>query len=268
MNRAKYVIVGGGMVAGYAAKELVERGLKPGELVILSSDSALPYERPPLSKGFLAGKDTPDGLLINPAEWYREHGIEVKLRTVVGRVEANSKSLRVSSGEELAFENLLIATGAQPRKLDCPGDGLAGVFYLRSMGDSENIRSKASGAKRAVVIGGGFIGMEVASVLAQKNIETTLVIREDRVWSRVFSPEISAFFEDYYSSRGVHIVKNTGIAALGGTDSVRSVRLSNGDEVACDLVVAGIGVTPATEFLKNSGLDIENGVVVNEFLET
>jgi NADPH-dependent 2,4-dienoyl-CoA reductase/sulfur reductase-like enzyme len=255
------------MVAGYAAKELAERGLKPGELAIISSDSALPYERPPLSKGFLAGKDTADGILINQAEWYREHGIDVKLRTLVAKVDANSKSLKISSGEQINFENLLIATGAQPRKLDGAGSDLAGVFYLRSMSDSETIRSKAADAKKAVVIGGGFIGMEVASVLAQKNIETTLVIREDRVWSRVFSPEISAFFDNYYSSRGVRIVKNTGTAALNGDGSVRSAKLSNGQEVECDLVVAGIGVSPVTESFEHN-LRVENGFVVNEFLET
>src|SRR5579859_5240851 len=136
MNQTKYVILGGGMVAGYAAKELVERGLKSGELAIVSSDAALPYERPPLSKGFLAGKDTTDGILINPAQWYREHGIDVRLRTLIAKVDASSKFVRTSSGEQIGFDNLLIATGAQPRKLDCPGHDLAGVFYLRSMSDS------------------------------------------------------------------------------------------------------------------------------------
>jgi NADPH-dependent 2,4-dienoyl-CoA reductase/sulfur reductase-like enzyme len=267
MSRTKYVILGGGMVAAYAAKELVELGLRPGELAIVSSDSALPYERPPLSKGFLAGKDTADGILINSADWYREHGIAVRLGTVVQHVDAKAKSLRTSSGEQLDFENLLIATGAQPRKLDCPGNDLAGVFYLRSMGDSESIRTAASRAKNAVVIGGGFIGMEVASVLAQKNIETTLVIREDRVWSRVFSPEVSAFFDEYYSSHGVHIVKNTGVVALNGSGSVRSAKLTDGQEVACDMVVAGIGVTPTTQTFQHS-LRVDNGIMVNEFLET
>jgi len=267
MNRRKYVILGGGMVAGYAAKELVERGLKPGELAIVSTDSALPYERPPLSKGFLAGKDTADGILINSSEWYREHGIEVKLGTMVVKVDSSSQSLRTSSGEQLGFENILIATGAQPRKLDCPGNDLRGVFYLRSMSDSENIRAKASGAKSAVVIGGGFIGMEVAAVLAQRNIETTLVIREDRVWSRVFSPEISAFFDNYYSAHGVRIIKQTGVDALNGIGSVRSATLSNGQEVPCDLVVAGIGVAPATATFEHA-LRVDNGIVVNEFLET
>ena len=268
MNKAKYVILGGGMVAGYAAKELVERDLKPGELTILSADSTVPYERPPLSKGFLSGKDSVSGILINSSDWYREHSIDLKLNTVVEKVDVNARLLRMSSGEELGFETLLIATGAQPRKLDGPGKGLGGIFYLRLLSDAERIRSAASGAKRAVVIGGGFIGMEVAAVLAQKNIETTLVIREDRVWSRVFSPELSDFFEQYYSARGVRIAKQASVAALNGKESVRSVKLGDGKKIACDLVVAGIGVVPVIRLVQGSGLDIDDGILVNEFLET
>jgi NADPH-dependent 2,4-dienoyl-CoA reductase/sulfur reductase-like enzyme len=268
MGRTKYLVLGGGMVAGYAAKELVEQGVKAGELTIITADAALPYERPPLSKGFLAGKDTAEGILIKPEAWYREHGLEVRLQTVVEKVDGESRSLRTSSGQEFGFENLLIATGAQPRRLDCPGNDLPGIFYLRSLSDAESIRSKASGAKRAVVVGGGFIGMEVASVLAQKNVETSLVIREERVWSRVFSPEISAFFDDYYSARGVRIIKQASVTALHGKGALHSAKLSNGQEIACDLVVAGIGVTPATTLLEHSGVQIDNGIVVNEFLET
>jgi NADPH-dependent 2,4-dienoyl-CoA reductase/sulfur reductase-like enzyme len=267
MSRTKYVILGGGMVAGYAAKELVERGLKPGELAIVSRDSAVPYERPPLSKGFLAGKDSESSILINPADWYREHGIELKFETTVAEVDVKGKVLRTSSGEQLGFESLLISTGAQPGHLNIPGQELAGVFYLRSMSDSGRIRSAAATAKRAVVVGGGFIGMEVASVLAQKNIETTLVIREERVWSRVFTPQMSEFFENYYSARGVRMRKRASLSALGGKEAVRSAKLSDGQEIACDLVVAGIGVTPVTDFLKGSGVAIDNGIVVNEFLE-
>lgn len=268
MNKAKYVILGGGMVAGYAAKELVERGLKPGELTIVSADSAAPYERPPLSKGFLAGKDSESGILINPAGWYGEHGIELRLDTNVETVDAQAKVLRIAPGGQLAFENLLIATGAQPRRLDVSGKRLPGVLYLRSMSDSAAIRSAAAKAKRAVVIGGGFIGMEVASVLAQKDIETTLLIREDRVWSRVFTPEMSKFFENYYSGKGVHIRKEVDVRALLGEGAVRAAKLSDGQEIACDLVVVGVGVTPVTDFLQGTRLEIANGIVVNEFLET
>src|SRR5215469_13685647 len=246
MSTTKYVILGGGMVAGYAAKELVEHGLKPGELTIVSADSAVPYERPPLSKGFLAGKDSESSILINPTDWYREHGIELKLHTTVERIDAKTKVLGTSAGEELRWEHLLIASGARPRRLELSVHPRSGVFYLRSMSDSEAIRSAP--AKAAVVVGGGFIGMEVASVLAQKNVRTTLVIREERVWSRVFTPEMSRFFENYYSRRGVTVRKQASLSAIEGKGSVHALRLSDGEEIACDLVVAGIGVTPVTDF--------------------
>ena len=168
MLKTKYLILGGGMVAGYAAKELAERGLKPGELAIISADDAFPYERPPLSKGFLSGKDNETGILINAPDWYREHGIEVRLNTAIEHVNPDKKLLRSNTGEEFECEHLLLATGARPRKLDCPGNDLANVFYLRSLRDSETIRSRSAATKSAVIIGGGFIGMEVASVLAQK----------------------------------------------------------------------------------------------------
>src|SRR5579864_1593859 len=197
MNRTKYVILRGGMVAGYASKQLVELGLKPGELTIVSADSAMPYERPPLSKGFLAGKDTEESILISPAKFYGDHGIEVRLNCTVEALDATGNTLRLGSGESLGFEKLIVATGARARRLDIPGAGLAGVYYLRSLDDSKRIRDQAGRAKKVVVIGGGFIAMEVAAVLAQSNIETAMVVREDRIWKRFFTPAMSRFFESY-----------------------------------------------------------------------
>jgi len=268
VTSSKFIVLGGGMVAGYAAKELASRGLGSGELLIISADDAWPYERPPLSKGFLAGKENETGILINKPEWYRQHGIEVKLQTRIESPDLQKKQLRASSGETFSFETLLIATGARARKLDCPGKDLREVFYLRSLGDSRKIRSSAETAKKAVVLGGGFIGMEVAAVLAQKNIETTLVLRETRVWSRVFTVAMSEFFERYYKSRGVRLLKTETVVRLEGKDRVASVALSSGGKISCDLVVAGIGATPASELFTNSGVSVDNGVVVNEYLET
>ena len=267
MNSAKYVILGGGMVAGYAAKELANLGLKPGELMIISSDTALPYERPPLSKSFLSGKDAEETLLINGVDFYKDHGIEVRLGTTAESLDVKNKRVRAGSGEEFAFQKLLLATGARARTLDCPGSDLANVCYLRSLNDSKNIRSRAASAKEAVVIGGGFIGMEVASVLAQKNIDITMIIQEDRVWRRVFTPEMSTFFERYYAARGVRLVKQAKVAALEGKEAVRSVALAGGNRISCDLVVAGIGALPNTDLFKKSDIAVDNGVVVNEYLE-
>jgi NADPH-dependent 2,4-dienoyl-CoA reductase/sulfur reductase-like enzyme len=255
------------MVAGYAAKESASRGLRSGELTIVSAEDTLPYERPPLSKGFLSGKDTADGILINKLEWYEKQGIDTKLRTTIDKINLKKKRLYADSGEVFEFEDLLIATGASARKLDCPGNDLPNVFYLRSLADSRKIREKAASSKQAVVIGGGFVGMEAASVLSQKNIDTSLIIREDRVWSRVFTRAMSEFFERYYLSRGVTLLKNESVVSLQGGGRI-DVSLSSGRKISCDMVVAGVGAAPVTELFANSGLAIENGIAVNEYLET
>jgi NADPH-dependent 2,4-dienoyl-CoA reductase/sulfur reductase-like enzyme len=161
-----------------------------------------------------------------------------------------------------------VATDAQVRTLDVPGSDLRDVYYLRTLEDSKRIRQKAEGAKRAVVIGGGFIAMEVTSVLAQKGIETTMVLPDDRIWKRFFTAPMSRFFEEYYTARGVRFAKNNKVVKLNGPGAVESAVLQDGQIAPCDMVVAGIGVKPVTEPLANSGIDVADGVVVNEYLET
>ncbi|MGE5644323.1 MAG: NAD(P)/FAD-dependent oxidoreductase [Acidobacteriota bacterium] len=268
MEQSRFAILGGGMAAGYAAKQLVELGLKPGELAILSADTFAPYERPPLSKGFLAGRDTEDGIRINPESFYREHGIEVKLSCEVAAIDAGRKRLTLARGGEFGFEKLIAAPGAAARRLDIPGAQLDNVRHLRSLDDSAALRQRAENAKRAVVIGGGFIGMEVGAVLAQKGIEVTLALRDDRIGKAIFTPEMSRFFETYYAAKGVRIVKGMALKELRGAGAVSSAVLDGGQEIPCDLVVAGIGAAPVTDMLAASGFEINNGVVVNEYLET
>src|SRR5258705_12138070 len=164
------------MVAGYAAKELVGLGLGGGELVLISADSAVPYERPPLSKGFLSGKDDEGTILINQPDWYQEHGIEVRLNTVIEHVDPSKKRMRSNAGEEFECEHLLLATGARARELDCPGNDLENVLYLRSLKDSEAIRSSSASAKQAVIIGGGFFGVEGGCGLAHRTNSAMLGI--------------------------------------------------------------------------------------------
>jgi NADPH-dependent 2,4-dienoyl-CoA reductase/sulfur reductase-like enzyme len=268
MNKSRFVILGGGMVAGYAAKEWVERGLRPGDLTILSADTSLPYERPPLSKGFLAGKDTEEAIRINPQDFYRKHGIDVKLNYEVSRVDGERKQLVSKTGDEFAFDKLILATGARPRTLQISGANLRNVRYLRSLDDSKAIRQSAEKVRRVVVIGGGFIGMEVAAVLAQKGVEVALLLREDRIGKRLFSPQMSSFFESYYGVRGVHIISNATVRELRGDGAVNSLVLATGEVIACEMVVAGIGVVPATDMLAGSGIETSDGVTVNEYLET
>jgi NADPH-dependent 2,4-dienoyl-CoA reductase/sulfur reductase-like enzyme len=265
MKSAKYVVLGGGMVAGYGAKEFVERGGHAGDLTILSADNALPYERPPLSKGVLTGKDSEESIFINPAAFYQEHGIEVRLNTAVSGIDFGSKRLILSGADPLVYEKLVISTGAQPRRLDIPGAGLDGVLYLRSLDDARRIKEHGVAGKRALVIGGGFIAMEAASSLAQRGLEVTMAVREERIWKTFFTEEMSASFQRYYESHGVRLVLHTNVIRLNGNGSLKSASLGGGQRIDCDVVVAGIGVTPVTEIFK--GVLLGNGVQVNEFLE-
>jgi 3-phenylpropionate/trans-cinnamate dioxygenase ferredoxin reductase subunit len=268
MSPFKYVVLGGGMVAGYAAREFVARSLKPGELAIVSADDALPYERPPLSKGFLKGSDAEESVFINDAAFYARNGIEVRLDTPVERADLINHRLYLRGGDEWRFEKLLIATGSRPRKFQIPGAALDGVFYLRTLDDSRRIRDRALRGKRAVVVGGGFIGMEAASSLAQRGLEVTLVLAEDRIWQRLFTPEMSAFFRRYYEQRGVAFLVNAEVTGFTGRVRIESVATSSGQRLPADLVVAGIGVTPETALYENTGAALDNGVLVNQYLET
>jgi NADPH-dependent 2,4-dienoyl-CoA reductase/sulfur reductase-like enzyme len=174
------------------------------------------------------------------------------------------KRLIDGAGEEFRFAKLILATGAGVRRLDVPGADRENVLYLRSLSDSARLRDRLKSAKRVAVIGSGFIGMEVASQSAQQGRDTTMIFPQDRVWKTFFTPAMSRFFEKYYLDRGVHFAPGATVEAIGPD----AVSLSTGRNIAADLVVAGIGVTPLTEITANTGLKVENGIVVNEFLET
>src|SRR6185312_618848 len=199
-------------------------------------------------------------------EFYKEHGIELKLQCEVSEVNSKSKRLIFKAGGEFSFDRLVIATGARARKLNIPGANLRNVFYLRTLDDSRSIRNELKKVKRAVVIGGGFIGMEVTAVLTQAGIEVTMVLSDDRIWKRLFTPEMSNFFEGYYKERGVRFIKSAAVSELRGDGVVRSAVLADGQTLPCELVVAGIGAQPETEMLASSGFECSDGIVVNEYL--
>jgi NADPH-dependent 2,4-dienoyl-CoA reductase/sulfur reductase-like enzyme len=253
------------MVAGYCAKHYIENGGKAGTLAIVSGDNTLPYERPPLSKTFLAGKDTEASVLINNADFYAKNEIDVKLNTRVTAIDPRGWRLTTNSGGELAFDKLVIATGSEVRPLEVPGADSHNVLYLRSLADSQRLRDASTKAKKAVVVGGGFIAMEVASVLAARGIETAIIVRQASLGSAFFTPEMSAFFERYYAERGVRILKQSEIAAI---ENGSKARLKDGQEADFDLLVAGIGVRPLTALAEAAGLPVDNGILVNEYLET
>jgi NADPH-dependent 2,4-dienoyl-CoA reductase/sulfur reductase-like enzyme len=264
----KYVIMGSGVAAGHGAQEFVQQNVGKGELAIVTADSVLPYDRPPLSKGFLSGEKSREDILLKDAAFYRENGILVKTRTPVVNVDLARRSLRCKPAGIIGYEKLLIATGSEVRRLNVPGANLKGLFYLRLLADSEAIHRQIKKGKRAVVIGSGFIGMEVASVLAKKGVETTLVFPQDRVWSKFFTPEMSSWFQSYFEKRGVKLLAGAKVKALLGKKIVHAVRLDSGRELPADLVVAGIGVVPAISLFEKTSLEIKDGIRVNEFLET
>lgn len=264
----KYVILGGGLVAGYAAQEFAERGIQPGELGIISAENTLPYERPPLSKDFLAGEKTTEDILINEPDFYDKKGIEVRLDTAVTRVNFAEKRL-YAADDTITYDKLLIATGARPRKLETPGADLQNIFYLRQVNDAKRIRQASQKAQQAVVVGGSFIGMEATSVLQGAGIDTTIIFPEERVWQSFFTPEMSAFFENYYRARGVTILAGQGIASFEGNGRLADVITTNGLRLSVDLAVLGIGVTPNSELFTDKNLQMaDDGIMVNRFLET
>lgn len=269
MKSYKYVILGGGMVAGYAAKEFAEQEGQAGELCIVSADDTLPYERPPLSKSYLAGEEEAKNILINDEQFYKEHGIEVLLNTVVEEVDIHDRLLLLQNGEQIEYMFLLIATGATPRHLDLPGSMLDGLYYLRTFDDAHMIASRSTQAKTAVVIGGSFIGMETASSLRKRGLDVTLVFPEERVWSKFFTPEMSAFFERYYRTRGVVLIPNATVTAFEGhNEKLGSVVLNTDEVLPADIVVAGIGVTPVLDVVEDSELRVNDGIVTDEYLAT
>lgn len=268
MSTYKYVILGGGLVAGYAAQEFAAHDVPAGEICIVSAEKTLPYERPPLSKDFLAGDESVEDILINEPDFYDENGIAVKLKTAITDVDLDKKEL-YANGDTINFERLLIATGAHPKILDVPGADLDNIFYLRSVEDAQQIRKKARNARTAIVIGGSFIGMEVTSVLQGLGVETTMVFPEERVWESFFTPQMSTFFERYYRDRGVTILHQEKVTAFEGKDRVTHVITASGQRIVADLVVAGIGVVPNIDLFADSDLKLtDEGIIVNRFLET
>src|SRR6185369_12945919 len=180
MKSYDFMVLGSGVAAGYAVQEFAQRNTARAKLALITADTSLPYDRPPLSKGFLAGEKTLPDIMINPKSFYHEHGFEVLANHFIRTVDFDRKQLLSESGEEFGYEKLLIATGSEPRRLDVSGANLEGVHYLRLLDDAARIRAEMQRGRTAVVIGAGFIGMEVASVLARKGLDTTIVFPQER----------------------------------------------------------------------------------------
>jgi 3-phenylpropionate/trans-cinnamate dioxygenase ferredoxin reductase subunit len=257
--------------AGHAAGQLVvslRQNKYAGRIVLVGDEPYLPYQRPPLSKKFLAGAMDADRLLVKPAGFYEETGVELRLDTSIAAIDRNKKCLRSSDDDEIPYDKLVLGLGSRARKLPVEGAKLQGVHYLRSIADVAGIREDFQSGRRLVVIGAGYIGLEVAAVAQQAGLVVTVIEMADRVMSRVVSPEISDFYQIEHTNQGVRFRLSTSVSALKGKKRVKSVTTSDDEEIPADLVVIGVGILPNTELATAAGLDVENGIVVDDHCRT
>jgi len=266
MTRFELAIVGGGLTAARAIKDYRAAGGE-GRIALLTKERSLPYHRPPLSKRFLRGEAERDDTLAEPQAFYDGHEAELLLGTEVTAIDLNEHALTTNDGSRYGYRKLLVATGSVPRTLDVAGTDLAGVFSLRSVEDAAAIREAASQVRDAVVVGSGFIGMEVAASLTDIGLEVTLVSRDIDLFAQLGSPEISEHLVDLYRQRGVHVLRGDEVRAFRGRSRVDTVELQVGDPIGAGLAVVGVGVRPAIPSFVGS-IAVDDGIVVDERFQT
>jgi NADPH-dependent 2,4-dienoyl-CoA reductase/sulfur reductase-like enzyme len=265
MQRFDLAIVGGGLASARAIKSYREAGGE-GTIALYSRDSTLPYHRPPLSKRFLRG-ETDEEPLVEDEAFYRANGVEVLLETSVERVDTRERAL-VVGGERIGYGRLVLASGAWPRRLSVPGADLDGVFTLRTVADSGAIREAATGVDRAAVVGAGFIGMEVAASLTQIGKQVSLVHLGNWLFDQLGVEQLSGELAALYEEKGVDLVLGHEVEAFAGQGRVERIETKNGREVETEIAVVGVGVAPLTDFLEGSGIELDDGIVVNGRFET
>lgn len=266
----RIVIVGAGQAAVQAVDTLRRRGFA-GKLTLIGAEPWPPYQRPPLSKKFLAGALERERLLIRPANFFPDHGVTTHFGRRVTDLAPRERHVRLDDGVVVPFDALMLATGSHPRRLQVPGADLEGVHYLRTIADAERIRAACLHGGRLLIVGGGYIGLEVAATARELGMEVTVLEMAERLMSRVTCPEVSAFYAAEHARRGVSIRCNEQVRALHGderTGRVRSVLTESGGEYPADVVLIGAGVAPADELARAAGLECENGIVTEAHCRT
>lgn len=261
------VIVGAGHAAGQAVASLRQEGFE-GTITVVGEEGVVPYQRPPLSKKFLAGEIGLDRVLFKPVEFYAKAGAELILSDSVTAIDPAAHSVALASGKTLPYSKLILTTGGRVRKLSCPGADLAGVFYLRSIADVESIRAHFKEGARLVIVGGGYIGLEVAAVAVKHGLDVTVLEMAPTVLGRVTCPDVAEFFQRVHREEGVNILTGTALEAIEGDGHVSGVRTGAGDLLPADFVIAGIGILPNQELALDAGLACDNGIVVDDHCRT
>jgi 3-phenylpropionate/trans-cinnamate dioxygenase ferredoxin reductase component len=262
-----FVIVGGGLAGAKAAETLRDEGFE-GRVVLIGEEEVRPYERPPLSKDRLRGEGAEDAIFVHGEDFYETKSIELRTGTRAARLDVGASEVELEDGERIGFDKLLLATGSTPRRLPVPGADLPGVHLLRTVGDADRLRGSLSPGARLVVIGAGWIGCEVAASARQIGAEVAMLAPEAVPLERVLGPEVGALYRDLHAGHGVNLALGTGVEAIEGSDRVTGVRTSDARVLGADVVVIGVGVAPRTELAEAAGLDVDNGVLVDDRLRT
>jgi 3-phenylpropionate/trans-cinnamate dioxygenase ferredoxin reductase subunit len=263
-----FVIVGASLAGAKAAETLREEGFD-GRVILIGAEPDRPYERPPLSKGYLLGQDERESVHVHEAGWYDEHNVELRLGTSVTEIDRAAHQVVLDGGERIGYDKLLLTTGSVPRRLNLPGADLDGVLYLRYLPDSDRIRAELRDGARLVIIGAGWIGLEVAAAARENGASVTVIEVAPLPLQRVLGDEVATLFADLHRGKGVDLRLGTGLREFRGTDGkVSSVVLDDGTEVPADAVVVGVGIAPAVELAEAAGLQVENGIKVNASLCT
>jgi len=264
----KYLIVGGGLAGGSAVRA-IRQADPEGRLILITDEPYPPYDRVPLSKTYLLGKFKRERLFILRPEQLDPARTEIRTGTRAVALDLPGRTAALDSGETLRFERLLLATGGRPRRLAIPGSDLAGIHYLRTIDDSDRIRAEAQPGRRAAIVGGSFIGCEVAVALHQLGVRVTIFETEPLLFGRVFDPTVAGALTEFIRSKGIGVETGVSIGRFLGRDGrVAGVELADGRTFGADFAVVGVGIIPNTELAEGAGLEVQNGVVVDERLET
>ncbi len=267
MKTTKYLLIGGGLANAMAAKKI--REVDPsGSITLVCQEHHLPYNRPPLDKEYMQGKEPLEKVFVEAAEFYRTNRIETILGDKVTHLDPAAHTATLATGPTLKWEKCLLATGGTPARLNIPGDGLSGIHYFRTLDDAIAVSESARAGRKAVILGGGFIGVELASSLTQRGMGVTLIDRGEHLWRRFADPKLGDFFQSYCRQRGVAFEMNQKVAAIEGDDRCMGVRLDNGRTLPCDLVVIAAGIELNLDLARQAGLKIDNGVVVDAHMRT
>lgn len=265
----RIVVVGGGQAAVQAIDTLRRLG-HHGSITLVSAEAHLPYQRPPLSKKFLAGALEQNRLLLRPEAYYNEHRIECHLGRHVVEIDRRQQRVLDDQGQALSYDALLIATGTRPRRLSAPGAELAGIHYLRTICDASLLHHQLAAARRIVIVGGGYIGLEVAATCRERGLDVTVLEMTDRLMSRVVCPETSAFFEEEHLRHGVRVYRNARVQGFDADTSgrVRSVRCEDGSEHLADLVLVGVGALANDQLAAVADIECDNGISIDAACRT